>query len=241
LIRNVMVLDFRPPGIPSNWEKTSVLVEQFRAAMRVVCKSQLIYQVVRHEIVIDFPVLEDGRRYSPESYQETLQNDQAALRTPNGAYVMCDYRQLIEKHRIIDLWRIDEVWMFGGPYFGFFESRMVGRAAAWCNAPGLEMDCSRFVMMGFSYERGVREMIHNFGHRAESLISQQFHSSYVYELYRNPNIVPPVPCNEFEYWLLDHGTVHRKPGGEDYGQDERAWLAALKAEWWPLAIDPNRV
>jgi hypothetical protein len=32
---------------------------------------------------------------------------------------------------------IDEIWLFGGPYFGFYESRMAGPGAFWCNAPPL--------------------------------------------------------------------------------------------------------
>jgi hypothetical protein len=35
--------------------------------------------------------------------------------------------------------------------------------------------------------------------------------------------------------------VHRKPGGEEYGQDEFAWLTAMQPEWWPPTIDPNLV
>jgi len=50
-----------------------------------------------------------------------------------------------------------------------------------------------------------------------------------------------APKNDYEQWLLDHGTVHRKPGGEDYSQDEIAWVTALKPDWFPPAIDPNRV
>ena len=130
--------------------------------------------------------------------------------------------------------------MFGGPYFGFYESRMAGKGAFWCNAPGIERDCRRFVIMGFNYQRGGQEMIHSFGHRAESILSKHFGSQdFQNRLYGLQT--PPPPKNEYEQWLLDHGTVHRKPGGTDYGQNEFAWVSALKAEWWPRIMDPNKV
>jgi hypothetical protein len=71
----------------------------------------------------------------------------------------------------------DEVWMFGSPYGGFYESRMVGKGAFWCNAPALENtdNCTkRFVIMGFSYQRGVGEMLEDLGHRAESIMTKVY-------------------------------------------------------------------
>ena len=66
--------------------------------------------------------------------------------------------------------------MFGGPYFGFYESIMVGEGAYFCNAPPLnKVACSRlFVIMGFNYERGVGEMLEDLGHRAESILTHVF-------------------------------------------------------------------
>jgi hypothetical protein len=130
--------------------------------------------------------------------------------------------------------------MFGGPYFGFYESRMAGQKAFWCNAPGIEQNCKRFVMMGFNYERGVREMIHSFGHRAESILAVHFGSQqFLAKLYGQQPL--PAPQNEYEKWLLEHGSVHRSPGGEDYGQNEYDWVSALKQSWWGPIIDPNVV
>jgi hypothetical protein len=95
-------------------------------------------------------------------------------------------------------------------------------------------------MMGYNYERGVKEMVHNFGHRAESILCRQFGSQpFLQQLYR---LQPMSVCrNDYEEWLLDHGTVHRKPGGAEYGQDEVAWVTALKPTWFQLAVYPNLV
>jgi hypothetical protein len=77
----------------------------------------------------------------------------------------------------VDQGNFDEVWLFGAPGFGFYESRMAGRGAFWCNAPACENTetCrKRFVIMGFSYERGVGEMLEDLGHRAESVLEYRW-------------------------------------------------------------------
>jgi hypothetical protein len=117
---------------------------------------------------------------------------------------------------------------------------MVGRNALWCNAPPLEQTGRRFVMMGFNYERDVKEMVHNFGHRAESLLGAKYGSmNYVYQLYRQEPT--PAPANEFEQFLIQNGTTHRVPGGADYSQSEIAWVTKFKEEWFPLSVNPNKV
>ncbi len=140
--------------------------------------------------------------------------------------------------------QIDEVWMFGGPYFGFYESRMVGKGAFWCNGPGIELNCRRFVIMGYNYQREVKEMVHDFGHRTESILARQFDSqAFLQQLYSSqpPTATTvPAPKNDFEQFLMARGTVHRKPGGADYSQDEIAWVTALKLEWFPPVVDPNK-
>ncbi len=54
---------------------------------------------------------------------------------------------------------------------------MGGPGAFWCNAPPLTQTAHasrRFVIMGFNYQRGVGEMLENFGHRAESIMKYTF-------------------------------------------------------------------
>ena len=75
--------------------------------------------------------------------------------------------------------KIDEVWLFGFPYAGYYESIMAGPGAIWCNAPPLPAGpgpqaTRRFVIMGFNYERGVGEMLEDLGHRAESTLGHVF-------------------------------------------------------------------
>jgi hypothetical protein len=243
LTRKVLVIDFHPAAVPAHWNRSDGLITQYIEAMRKASKDILVYQVVEKLEVAEYPVLMEGSQYTDTTYTGVLADSKSALRDANGNYLLADYQQILQKFDLLrkaENAQIDEVWMFGGPYFGFYESRMVGRNAFWCNGPGMEENCRRFVIMGFNYERDVKEMIHDYGHRAESILAKYFGSeTYLRKIYRLESTA--APANAYEQFLLDFGTVHRKPGGEEYGQDEFAWLSRMMSEWWPPTIDPNHV
>lgn len=245
--RKVLVIDFRPAAIPSSWNNTDNLIQKYIAAMQQASANMLVFQVVNKQVVEKYPLLQDGRQYNDTTWKMALDDDTKAFRDSHGSYVLADYQRIIQDFNLIaqvQNQQIDEVWMFGGPYFGFYESRMVGKGAFWCNGPGIEQNCRRFVIMGYNYQRDVKEMVHDFGHRAESILARQFGSQpFLNQLYapQPPSAASlPAPRNEFEQFLITNGTVHRKPGGADYSQDETAWVTALKPVWLPPAVDPNK-
>jgi hypothetical protein len=243
----VLVIDFRPAAVPADWNASDMLCQQYIAAMRQTSGNRLVYQVLETLKVPKYPLLLDGRQYTNAGWAQVQADDSKAYRDAHGGYMLADYQRILQDFDLlqrVDNREIDEVWMFGGPYFGFYESRMVGQRAFWCNGPGIEQNCRRFVMMGFNYQRSVKEMVHDFGHRAESILARQFGSqAYLQLMYSAQPPAPgalPSPKNDFERFLLLNGTVHRKPGGADYGQDEMAWVTALKPAWFPYAVDPNK-
>lgn len=244
----VLAIDFRPPAIPSAWFGCDTLIPQYIAAMRKASKDRLVYQLVKKLEVPKYPVLLDGRQYMDVTWSAAHLDDKKAFRDSHGGYMLADYQHIIQDFNLINMVQenqIDEVWMFGGPYFGFYESRMVGQNSFWVNGPGIERPCRRFIIMGFNYERSVKEMVHDFGHRSESILARKFGSqNFLQSLYSPHPPVPaamPAPKNDFERFLLANGTVHRKPGGVDYGQDETAWVSALLPAWLPPCVDPNKV
>lgn len=248
LYRKILAINFRPAAVPAEWNNADALIENYIQTMRQASSDLLIYHLTDKLDVPTYPVLLDGRQYEDATWMQAINNDKTALRDAHGNYMMADYQRILQDYNILQQIKsktIDEVWMFGGPYFGFFESRMVGKGAFWCNAPGIEATPRRFVMMGFNYQREVKEMVHDFGHRAESILARQFGSqNFLQQLYAPSGATAapkPAPANEYEAWLLVNGTVHRKPGGKDYGQDELAWVTALKPGWFPFVVDPNKV
>jgi hypothetical protein len=258
--RKVLVIVFRPPGPKfqarsAPWSDPNTLVAQYIAKMAQVSGGQLSYQVTDTKTGNYFPVLKDGRCYDDNSWDQAIAKDALAFRDPvSHQYELVDVARILSDFNVLPSIKdgsLDEVWLFGGPLFGFPESCMVGRNAIWCNGDPVQEDTPRFVVMGFSYERSVKEMVHDYGHRVESLLTAHFGSDLVLQaMYpkglKDTDPLPPVNTfpaakDAFDQFLLDHGTVHRTIGGVAYSQDEAAWLTAIQPDWWPPTIDPQRV
>ncbi|MBC6935002.1 MAG: hypothetical protein DWB42_04110 [Chloroflexi bacterium] len=132
------------------------------------------YEIVERLVVDGYPVKADGFRYDETTYLQAWR--ERRFHQPDGV----DYLALAREFRIVERvsdGAIDEVWLFGHPYGGYYESIMAGPGAFWCNAPplaGTEQAARRFVIMGFNFERGVGEMLEDLGHRAESILGRVF-------------------------------------------------------------------
>ena len=136
------------------------------------------YQVVETVWLEEFPKKKDGFRYTFAQLRDVMQG-KAEHHEPDGF----DYVAMIQEHRLserVEKGEIDEVWVQAMPYSGMWESTMVGDGAYWCNSdpvPSAEAPCNKlYVIMGFNFERGVGEMLENFGHRTESLMTRVFGS-----------------------------------------------------------------
>jgi hypothetical protein len=156
------------------WYDAEQLAAQYIADLRDASGGIADYQIsVRRQLPIFTPKI-DGRQYDEQHYLALLAGGRAAL-TPDEA----DYPALLRATGLLPLverGQIDEIWLFGFPYAGYFESRMVGPQAIWCNAPPLALAeiTRRFVVMGFNLERDVGCMLENFGHRVESQLSHSW-------------------------------------------------------------------
>lgn len=136
------------------------------------------YQIAERVVVDGYPVKRDGFRYTEQSYLEAWQRRE--FHQPDDV----DYLALVHEFKMIEKINsgaVDEVWLFGHPYGGYYESIMAGPGAFWCNAPplaGTEHCSRRFVIMGFNFERGVGEMLEDLGHRAESILHRVFEGTH---------------------------------------------------------------
>jgi hypothetical protein len=161
-----------------NWQRVDDLVTDFIADIATTSAGLARYQVVDRIELNEFPAKTDGFRYTPASFMAVLQG--GTPHTPS----MADYQDILTRLNVLQRVQdrdIDEVWLFAFPHAGFYESRMAGKGAFWCNAPALEntASCNRkFVIMGFSYERKVGEMLESFGHRSESILIKTFEKSH---------------------------------------------------------------
>ncbi len=168
----------RPLSSALGWNDPTVLAERYAADVRDCSYGLVDYQVVDRIEVDGFPVKADGFAYTPDAYWSNWQR-RGGWHKPDGV----DYLRLVQEFDLIariDGGAIDEVWLFGGPYFGYYESIMGGPGAISCNAPplrGTEHARRRFVIMGFNYERGVGEMLEDLGHRSEDILRHVYRST----------------------------------------------------------------
>lgn len=157
-----------------NWNDPLALAQGYIHDVRECSFGYANYQIVEHVIVDEYPIKRDGFRYTEQSYLDAWNRHQ--FHQPDGV----DYHELVRQFRMIERvnnGEIDEVWLFGHPYGGYWESIMCGPGAFWCNAPPLDRTDHanrRFVIMGFNFERGVGEMLEDLGHRAESILYKVF-------------------------------------------------------------------
>lgn len=158
-----------------HWNTVDELAKGYMSDILLVSGGLVRYQIVERLDVDDFPPKVDGYKYDAQTYLNVVRGVSRPY-MPQEA----DYHAIIERFNILERvvqGEIDEVWIFNFPHAGFYESIMGGPSAFWCNAPPLkktEASRRRFVIMGFSYERGVGEMLENMGHRAESIMEKTF-------------------------------------------------------------------
>jgi len=162
-----------------NWNDPDALAQKYIADVRECSYGLANFEIVERIEVDGFPVKQDRFLYTPETYL-------ACWRARSGFHQpdAVDYQRLLDEFEVIPRINggaIDEVWLFGFPYAGYYESIMAGPGAFWCNAPPLPQRAGagpaptrRFVIMGFNYERGVGEMLEDLGHRAESIMAKVY-------------------------------------------------------------------
>ncbi len=188
-LRPRVLLIIHNPRLPSEggcrlnqvmrWNDPDELARRYSADVRECSYGLVEYEIVERIEADAFPVKADGFVYTPESYLRCWRS-RSGFHQPD----LVDYHRLVAEFDVIakvNSRMIDEVWLFAFPYAGYYESIMAGPGAIWCNAPPLEHRAGagpaptrRFVIMGFSFERGVGEMLEDLGHRAESILAHVF-------------------------------------------------------------------
>jgi hypothetical protein len=157
------------------WNDPDRLVNKLLQDLTEISHRFAHYQIVERMIIGEFPQKEDHFRYTEDEYLHVWKTRQN-IHQPDAI----DYQKLIEDLNILEKVRddqIDEVWTVSFPWAGFYESRMAGPGAYFCNAPPLadtRQAGKRFIIMAFNYERGVGEMLESYGHRAESILKHVF-------------------------------------------------------------------
>jgi hypothetical protein len=204
------------------------------------------YQIAQRVELNEFPAKTDGYCYDPQTYLDVLKGVQPPY-MPQEA----NYQEILTRLNVlprIAMRDIDEVWLFAFPHAGFYESSMGGAGAFWCNSQPMTWSskCARrFIVMGFSYERGVGEMLESFGHRAETLVSRVFNCqdfvAWSYKKSRVPAIVGPTLNLYQRFTSFDQiapgnagiGTIHYAPNSDrDYDWNNPRCVPSNCYDWY---------
>ena len=236
-------LDFEVPGLGNlrrhfGWHNPDWLVEQHIRDLRYASFGYANYVVAEKIVVNDFarfPINRDGFRYDLDSYLATLRTWTHIESGGVFPDVLIDYYAMFDEFNVLERVRdnqIDEVWHFGPPYTGVWESAMAGPGATVSNlGPLTNTDRAgrRFIIMGHSYRRNLTAMLHYFGHRAES---------HLFTVHRN------VPARD-NLWrrflrhdlvtpgMAELGNVHFPPNGVfDYDYRNQHKVQSNADDWY---------
>ena len=212
------------------WNRVDTLIDGYISDLKECSRGILQYRVMERRQLDEFPIKADGFTYAAQNYLDVL-DGRARPHMPDWV----DYQRIAASFNLYERVasdEIDEVWLFGFPYAGFYESRMAGAGAFFCNAPPLEnsqMCPRRFVIMGFNYERGVGEMLESFGHRVESIMRKVYEGTQGY-------------ANKWEHFtrydkaapgLAEVGSVHYAPNSSrDYDWGNPRIVPSRCDDWY---------
>jgi type II secretory pathway pseudopilin PulG len=182
--RNVMVIDFNPViESASNmtiraikaWHDPKILESQFITSIASVSAGYLTYKIVERKDNIDtFPVKEDGSVYTDQSYLDLINGN-----SPPQQDTPADYLKILTDYNVCDkinTGQIQEVWIWGAPWFGLYPTTLGGTGSFYIGYPPITDDtCVKpLIIMGFRYDQDVTAMLSFFAKRSENALSYYF-------------------------------------------------------------------
>jgi hypothetical protein len=166
-----------------NWNSPSALNAAYLSDLTTASGGYVQWQVAGWVDLDLWPRKIDGFQYTDTTFLQSWFNPGTyPFHSPDAV----DYDTLLDlplpalgnktAHQMAAAGEVDEVICWSFPYSGFYESRMVGSSAYFCNAPPLTRPSRLYVVMGLNPERGVAEALHSFGHRCESMLTHVYGS-----------------------------------------------------------------
>jgi hypothetical protein len=230
------------------WEDHEALTRGTISFFEIASGGRVRYEVAETVVVTDgWPVKVDGFQYTEESYLAVIRGEQPP-HDPDAV----DYNVIVNDEDLdicgkANRGEIDEVWIYNGPYFGFYESTLVGPGGYWYNSPPVPgpFDCEHLVpLMGPSPERDIACAVHNFGHRMESAMVHVYGSWSQNSVSHNWNRFTLVDALSPDYDYSGCGNIHYPPNGvSDYDYANTNSVDSNCDDFWnyPDLGDPESV
>ena len=211
------------------WRDPQVLARDYADDVERASGGQVQFRIVEWRDLDVFPIKEDGFRYTREAYQQHFERG-AGWHEPDTV----DYQRIFDEQRVVPLVdddTVDEVWLFGGPYFGYSEAAMAGPGAFDVNGRVLDRVSAKrpFVVMGFNYERGVAEMLESLCHRVEATMSRAYGGWQVDHLSHD---WARFAANQAQSGTAGVGTCHWPPNAEHEYDFDNPRVVLSNAPYW---------
>jgi hypothetical protein len=218
------------------WYNTDSIVQNAIDSFKRSSNGRLNYTITtRNEITDYWPMKEDGFTYDETSYNaalggsphdpDTIAYDNPYISGHNTGIFNDPTFDLCTK---INNNEIDEVWIFGGPKFGIWESNSVRgpNAQEGFSINGKSYSkttCNKLVpIMGGNYEAVPYNFVHNFGHRAEAIMVQQLGYRQAIKSDWDKYVINAgsIEYYQNQYYKAGCGTIHIPPNStSDYMYD----------------------
>ncbi|MEN9796897.1 MAG: hypothetical protein RL653_593 [Pseudomonadota bacterium] len=217
------------------WTQPGTLVQQLVDWWNAAGAGTYTFAVADTVVVDTFPVKTDGFAYSPAGYLGTLSGQQAA-HSPDSADVAALLNASNACARANAGW-VNEVWLLGGPWFGFDNMAVAGPQPGWlAGFPYVQgTGCNGVLpVMGFSYERGLLEALKNFDVRVGT--SLEYAHGGRSESIRSPWDLFTLKDPSFRYGFKGCGQVNEPPNG---GVDQFDSTTTVQSICEDFAIHPS--
>lgn len=204
----------RPLHEVRDWRNPRELEQQYIEALERASDGVVQYAVAQHVMVRAFPNFTDGPVFSEAEFLACT-----ATRPYNCREQRFDYARILREHQVCEkanAGQIDELWLMGGAYFGFWEANMAGPGAFDTNGPVVPGTTCRVKLniMGFNYEREPERMLENMGHRVEGTMLHLFNAWRNGYLKRpkpfpvNANLLERFTVRGFDHAIAACGNIH---------------------------------
>lgn len=242
-----VALVIQNPSVPSqgnqtirelmNWNDPYLLANTLKDSLNAASHGTVNYEITQiYDDTMLFTHLTDlsGIRLSRDSMASLLlEPGWATLQAQNTKF---DYNAMLNYYNFCaksDSGIIDEVWLYGFPYAGCYESILTGDDAFWYNSPPLTGNtCSdQLPIMAYNYERGLDCALESYAHRYESAMKYVYGRwSYTstdpnnWELFTYYNKVKPGNAH--------NGNAHYPPNGtSDYDYANHNAVISYTDNW----------
>lgn len=258
----------RPYWDVCGWTNPRDILPMIFNAIEEATDGQVIMELVHWADVNMFPYggrdnRHGARRYTPEQYYYDWHggwpSDMIDAKLDREGYYMAltnDFPHIIP---MVNRGEVDHVIMFGGPYFGYWETQMVGEGAYWCNSSPITNLTERlFVINGMNVER-PGSGLHNYGHGlGEHGLGAWFSNRNIVDYNRSTHS-PFTNMNDYILFTrvrnnlggeldaspIHVGNTHYTPNsvsGYEYNNN-RDWVKCYADQWYdyPLMIATGRM